>query len=174
MAKRGDHFTREKLWKDYRRVDAVLAVRTFSRRVERATRDFIHKPAAKLQNAWEARVPAILGRESAYRALRKSPLDYIEVGSRSSALEALSRLKNDPDLRRRMVENGNRRAKGFAMTATLERWKKVLTGDVVRQYERWCRMAWTEQRWAMRRALAVWNLGRVRRRIWRLQAGFIP
>src|SRR5687767_7710026 len=62
-------------WHDYRDVDVVVAVRRFG------YRDYPHKPPSKLYNFWHAGVPAILGAESAFRANRRSDVDYLEVQS---------------------------------------------------------------------------------------------
>ena len=91
-------------WHDFRETDAVVAIRSFDQ-------DLHHiKPASKLVNAWHAHVPAILGRESAYRALRQSSVDYIEASSFVEAKAAIEMLKRDPGPRCSMAENGRRRA----------------------------------------------------------------
>lgn len=107
-------------WHDYRTTDLILAVRP----------DFpaLHpsKPATKLYNAWHAGVPAILGPEYAYRELRESPLDYIEVDSIEETKEAIVRLTSDPELYRAMVENGRRRAADFTFDRITEQWAELL------------------------------------------------
>ena len=57
---------------DYRECDAVLAVRDLTES------DYNAKPASKLINAWHAGVPALLGPEPAFQALRRSELDYLD------------------------------------------------------------------------------------------------
>lgn len=91
-------------WRDYSNVDAVLAVRDFTGRPHH------RKPASKLINAWHAGVPALLAPESAYLAERRSELDFMVVRSVDDIVEALARLKADPELRRRMIGNGRQRA----------------------------------------------------------------
>jgi hypothetical protein len=106
-------------WADYSDVDLVLAIRA-------PTGSHTDKPASKLYNAWRAGVPALLGAEPAYRELYTDELDYIEVSSVVEALAAIDRLREEPDLYRRMVERGRERAAEFSPDAVLERWVDVL------------------------------------------------
>lgn len=107
-------------WEDYREVDVVLAVRPRDRRTA------FTKPANKLVNAWRAGVPALVGPEFPYREIRRSELDFLEVEDPEGALEALQRLRDDPELYSRMVENGRRRALEFSSRAILDRWAELL------------------------------------------------
>lgn len=107
-------------WPDFRQVDAVLAVRPDERSQRTA------KPATKLLNAWLAGVPALLGPEYAFRELRRSDLDYLEVGSLSEAEAAVRRLREDPGLYQAMVENGRSRAAEYTVEATVRRWAELL------------------------------------------------
>jgi hypothetical protein len=84
------------------------------------------KPATKLYNAWLAGVPAILGPEQAYRELRRSDLDYLEVKNVPEALAAVDRLIREPALYAAMVENGKRRAEEFTIDAIRKRWVDLL------------------------------------------------
>ncbi|MGH9894468.1 MAG: glycosyltransferase [bacterium] len=112
-----------KPWPDFAEVDVQLAIRPISR-------DLLRKPASKLQNSWLAGVPGIFGPEPAYRDLRRSPLDYLEVRSAAEALEALDRLRADPMLFRAMVENGTERAIEVSWERTTERWAELLFDTV--------------------------------------------
>lgn len=107
-------------WNDYHDTDVVLAMR----------KDMSHlhakKPASKLINAWLAGAPAILGPEQAYRELRRSPLDYIEVASAQEAGAALARLAAEPQLYRAMVENGLRRGEEVRAEACTRAWARLL------------------------------------------------
>jgi hypothetical protein len=117
-------------WGDYRQTDVVIAVRnaTFT--------DLGVKPAVKLINAWLAGCPAILGPEPAYRALRRSDLDFIEVCSPNEAIAALKRLKTDPALYTAMIENGLERARQFTTEQQVIQWHKLLWG-AIEGYEQW-------------------------------------
>jgi len=114
-------------WNDYSAIDVIAALRppkTWTRR-DRS------KPAAKLQNAWAAGVPAILSPEIAYRELRRSPLDYIEAHDGSEVLAAIQRLRADPGLYSAMVRHGLERAREFAADRLTARWIDVLWNQVV-------------------------------------------
>ena len=107
-------------WNDYRDVDALLAIRPESMGLVR------NKPAWKLFNAWLAGVPAILGPESGYRELRRSPLDFLEAATPAAAMQALQRLQDEPGLYRAMIANGSTRGAEYTMEATRARWIELL------------------------------------------------
>lgn len=107
-------------WNDFSTIDVILAVRPPDPQLYR------NKPATKLYNAWLARVPAVLGPEIAYRQLRRTELDYIEVSSATEARAALDRLRGDPALYQAMVESGSRRAQEFSMQRLTEQWSALL------------------------------------------------
>jgi hypothetical protein len=111
-------------WSDFREVDAVLAVRPASPSLHR------DKPATKLYNAWRAGVPALLGAEHAFRELRRSELDYLEVRDVPEALAAVDRLIGDPGLYRRMVDHGRVRAGEFSDAVLSQRWQQVLCRQI--------------------------------------------
>ncbi len=111
-------------WPDFRQVDLVLAVRPQDRR------GWTSKPATKLFNAWLAEVPVLLGPEYAYRELRRSELDYLEVTSLEEAKAAVLRLLAQPELYEAMVENGRIRGAEFTAGATLKRWAELLTEKI--------------------------------------------
>jgi len=120
-------------WYDYRTADLVLAVRDLTEQ------DALTKPASKLVNAWIAGVPAILGPEPAFQELRKSELDYMEVRSPSDALDAIQRLRSQPELYEQMIANGLRRAEDYSRDRMVQRWVDVLSGPVAERYRRWLR-----------------------------------
>ena len=107
-------------WESYRDIDLVVAVRPPDKKLH------ARKPATKLYNAWLAGVPAILGPEQAYRELRRSDLDYLEVKNVPEALAAVDRLIREPALYAAMVENGKRRAEEFTIEAIRKRWVDLL------------------------------------------------
>ena len=110
-------------WNDYHDVDVVMALRP-----GRNT----HKPASKLCNAWLAGVPAILSPDYAFRELRRGPLDYLEASTVEEAQQAVLRLKRDPDLYQRMVENGLKRSRDFTVEQVTALWAKLLFETVPR------------------------------------------
>jgi hypothetical protein len=136
-------------WNDYCEVDVVVAARSFA-----YPGQYWRKPPSKLFNAWLAGVPAILGRESAYRAERRSDLDFIEVSSRHEIEDALERLRGDPDLRARMVDNGRKRAVEIDDVGLTRRWRRLLEDDAIPGYEAWTASSGASRRaWIARRAV---------------------
>ena len=109
---------------DYRECDAVLAVRDLTES------DYNAKPASKLINAWHAGVPALLGPEPAFQALRRSELDYLEVRSPQAVLRAIIELRENPDRHHQMVLNGLARAQEFTVSRIASQWRDVLAGPV--------------------------------------------
>ena len=119
-------------WHDYRDVDVIVAARSFD-----YPGGWLLKPASKLLNAWRAGVPAIVGRESAYRAERRGLLDFVEVGSREDVETALLRLRDDLQWRKSIVENGRQRATEFSDEAITRRWRRFIEQEAIPAYEMW-------------------------------------
>ena len=111
-------------WNDYSNLDVVVALRP------PLSWDARPKPAAKLQNAWAAGVPAILSPERPYRELRSSALDYFEARSGADVLAALDKLRSEPALYAAMVQNGLERARAFHADRLVERWTDVLWREI--------------------------------------------
>lgn len=122
-----DQFYQQLRWNDYASTDVLVALRP------PASWDARPKPAAKLQNAWAAGVPAILSPETPYREVRRSSLDFIEARSSAEALEAIDRLRADSQLYAAMVQNGLERAREFAPDRLVERWQEVLWQEIPRR-----------------------------------------
>jgi glycosyltransferase involved in cell wall biosynthesis len=111
-------------WNDYASTDVVVALRP------RRSWNVRSKPAAKLQNAWAAGVPAILSPESPYRELRRSRLDYLEAESSADVLAAIDLLRSDAGLYSEMVQNGLERAREFRPERLVSRWIDVLWREI--------------------------------------------
>ncbi len=144
LAEMGLHwqiFANSDQWYDYSKVDLVLALRSFG-----YNWDHTWKPASKLYNAWLAGVPAILGRESAYQAERKSELDYLEVASYNSLISTIRRLKEDGELRRAMAENAKVRSLEIQPTQVVQQWQDFLQNIALPAYESWCQMSEVQQK----------------------------
>jgi hypothetical protein len=107
-------------WNDYSEVDLIVAIRPYDRYLH------VRKPATKLYNAWLAGVPAMLGPEYAYRELRRSDEDYIEVGTLSDAMRGVDLLLQQPERYAAMIANGQRRAREFTHMAILHQWAQLL------------------------------------------------
>lgn len=116
----GNAASYETKWNDYAETDVIIALR------KNPLHAYSNKPASKLINAWLAGVPAILGPEQAYRELRQSLLDYIEVTSSEEAAAALIKMKSEPQLYEAMVENGRRRANEVMADECAKAWAKLL------------------------------------------------
>ena len=150
---------RDENWWDYGDADVVLAVRG-------GTDMYLAvKPASKLINAWMAGCPAILNPEIGYSELRSSELDYLEATDAGQVLEALRRLKEQPDLFRRMVDRGRERAREFETSRIADRWEEVIEREIVPRYRAW-RGARPSRPLGVLRTVAA----RVRRRLWGTQA----
>lgn len=119
-------------WHDFSEVDVVVAIRDFV-----GNHRYANKPPTKLFNSWHAGVPAILGRESAYEAERKSPLDYLEARTVPDLVAALRRMRDEPELRRAMVANGFERAKESDPAAITAQWREFFEQTVGPAYPNW-------------------------------------
>ncbi len=122
---------REYPFQDYTDLDLILAVRPGTEY------DINLKPASKLQNAWLAGCPALLGPESGYQHYRRSELDYIEVTSPGDALKAIRHLKSNPMVYTAMVDNGNKRAREYTHDSIAQLWIDFFAGTVMPAYQRW-------------------------------------
>ncbi len=109
-------------WHDYTTADLNLAVRP----PHNDGGLHYEKPASKLVNAWHAGVPSLLGPEYAYRELRTSPLDYIEIHSVDEAITTIDRLLDDSTLYEQMVGRAYERAAEFTTEQITKRWAEVL------------------------------------------------
>jgi hypothetical protein len=121
---------------DYSECDLVLAARNLTEY------DACNKPASKLVNAWFGEVPALLGPEPAYLALRRSEIDFLVVQSADDVLRAVLRLKDEPWLYRSMVENGRQRRLEFTDDMIAQKWADVLNGPAAAAFDAWQRSSW--------------------------------
>jgi hypothetical protein len=109
-------------WHDYSEADCVIAIR------ELGARGFLGKPATKLYNAWMAGVPFIGGGDSAFETDGRPGVDYLRCTTLESVITALDLLKNDSNLRCRMVDEGLSASLWFSPSAITERWIVFLYG----------------------------------------------
>jgi hypothetical protein len=114
---------------NYETIDAILAVRPSGMQDQ--------KSPHKLWNAWRAGVPAILGPEPGFRDYRQTELDYIEVNNAEEAFQALIRLRDNPDLKRAMVENGFRRMNECSVETIIGQWKDFINGPLQAYANEW-------------------------------------
>jgi len=127
-------------WHNYSNTDAILAVRSMG-----VDNEWNGKPGSKLYSAWHSGVPAILGYESAFRAERKSDLDYLEATSLEDVISALTQLRDNPQLRDRMAENGQQRNQETKPEVMVGKWQDFLRNIAVPAYQDWCEMTNLQQ-----------------------------
>src|SRR6185503_2925993 len=125
----GFHVERER-WEDYREVDVSIAAR------EETGAVLATKPATKIYNGWLARVPVLATAEPAYREIRRSAMDFIEIAAAGDVLRAIDLLRANPRLFAAMVQNGVRRGEEFSVEATRRRWLDLMEDEVVPAFER--------------------------------------
>jgi hypothetical protein len=121
------------LWHDLRDIDILIAIRSFDSRPHNS------KPPSKLVNAWHARVPMVGGYDSAFRQVGCPGEDYLAVKNQQEALEAVLRLRSDPDLYATIVQKGIKKSALYTKTSISEAWEKALTEDVMLRYVAWKR-----------------------------------
>lgn len=117
-------------WNDYSEADCIVAIRGFGENYSR-------KPATKLFNCWLAGVPAILGRESAYRSERKNALDYLEAASMTKLALHLRQLRDNPALRIAMIEQAEKRAEEVTPQAITQDWVDFLIKQAIPAFKLW-------------------------------------
>ncbi len=118
-------------WTDYSKADVVLAVRDGSPNF------LASKPISKLNNAWAAGCPALVGSEPVYEYHGVSEVDFFKVSNSDDVIDVLIRLKTTPGLFEKVAENGRKRAAELSYDATLEKWERLLFGVVQRNYRDW-------------------------------------
>ena len=95
----------------------------------------------RLINSWSAGVPAIVGSEAAFLALKKSELDFLQATSLSEALDAVKLLKKTPELYLSMIQNGLERYQEFTDQKTTERWVSFFLDYVFDEYDKFLSMS---------------------------------
>ena len=157
LYRRGVTFdVRHQGWGNYRAVDVALASRAEAATV------LATKPATKLYNAWLGRVPMLAAPEPAYREVRRSPIDFIEVSGANDVVRAIDLLRANPRLYDAMVANGCVRGGEFDIAAIRERWIALLEGEVLPAFER-ADLGEGRRAWHLRAMLAQKALSRLHR-----------
>jgi len=127
-------------WQDMHDVDVLLGIRSLS------TRAYPDKPATKLFNAWLAGIPFIGGYDSAYSQVGIPGKNYLRVSSEQELVEAVRRLKEEPEFYASIVEEGRKAVQAYTAEATTERWYRFLDGPASEAFLQWrsgaggCRM----------------------------------
>lgn len=120
-------------WADYSDCDLILAARNLTEY------DAANKPASKLVNAWFGEVPAMLGPEPAFLALKRSELDFFVVRTPDDVLLIIQRLKQEPELYTSVVANARQRRLDFTDDMIAQRWAEVLNGPATAAFDAWQR-----------------------------------
>jgi hypothetical protein len=120
-------------WHDYREMDGILGIRDWGHR------PWLRKPATKLYNAWLAGAPFIGGMDSAYQADGRPGENYLAAATLAELDGHLRRLKNDPDLRHRLVAAGTAAVRSFRREAITHRWKTLVESTLPGAAARWAR-----------------------------------
>ncbi len=118
-------------WHDYSDVDVAVAVRSFS--VAR----HLHKPATKLYNAWLAGIPLIGGVDSAFMTEATDGVDYLVARTPDELVSHVRLLKAQPELRRGLVEAGNKRAMAHSRETMRERWRSLCEVELPERFAHW-------------------------------------
>mgnify|MGYP001332712026 CR=1 FL=1 len=134
-------------WNDYSTIDATVSIRSFGRhRISSSPiEDPDSKPPSKLINSWLAGVPTVVGDESAYRNIKKNPLDFIEVSTEPELIDALLRLREDHELYNKMIENGKLRAREYTTETLASLWENTIEQIIGPSYEKWRRASRTRR-----------------------------
>jgi len=120
-------------WHNYSDCDAVIGVRGLHA-------GWVHdKPATKLVNAWVAGAPAILGRESAFRALGAPGETYLEAASMADVRGHLIALRNDRQLLQSIVNSGFARAGCASDDSITQMWVDAIDRQIKPRAARWHR-----------------------------------
>jgi hypothetical protein len=122
---------KEEFWGNLRDVDILIGIRSFDKR------PYNSKPPSKMLNAWHADIPFIGGYDSAFLQFGVPGQDYLRVSSTEEALQAILRLRNEPELYNKLVEHGQRKATLYNNETIADQWEDELLGPVVERYERW-------------------------------------
>jgi|NOAtaT_6_FD_contig_123_43593_length_2786_multi_4_in_1_out_0_3 hypothetical protein len=147
-------------WNDYSYIDVIIACRRFQ-----GNNLFFEKPASKLINSWSAGVPAIVGSEAAFLALKKSELDFLQATSLSEALDAVKLLKKTPELYLSMIQNGLERYQEFTDQKTTERWVSFFLDYVFDEYDKFLSMSEFQKKSSFVKRLIKLKLDRLGARV---------
>ena len=116
---------------DYTDVDILVAVRHFT------LDGYTRKPASKLQNAWLAGVPAVLGPEIAFQEIGTHGVDYLEARNQRDIVSAVDRLKTDSDFYNSVVSAGLEKAVNLESNI-VQQWQSIF--ETARsEYDAWSR-----------------------------------
>lgn len=126
-------------WHDMNDIDILVALRSVDRNPHN------HKPCLKLRNAWRAGVPFVGGWDSAYSQVGHPGVDYLRVGSYSELIDSITMLVEDPRMRARLVDAGNKKAKIWSDAHLLERWIAFFHDVCFERFNAWSSLSSLER-----------------------------
>lgn len=116
---------------DFSDVDILVAVRSFK------LDGYLRKPASKLQNAWLAGVPAILGPEVAFQEIGTNRVDYFEARSQHEIETYIKCLNYDSQLYASVVAFGHKKIMNIEQDI-MDEWLRTLESACI-GFEIWKR-----------------------------------
>jgi hypothetical protein len=121
----------KEMWHHLKDIDVLLGIRTFNGNSHNS------KPPSKLLNAWRAEIPFIGGNDSAFKQIGHPGKDYLIAKTQPDALKAILRLRDEPELYKRIVENGKRMALNYTEDIISKIWEDVFLNRIMKRYELW-------------------------------------
>lgn len=118
-------------WHDLSAIDALVGIRSFDKNPHNT------KPPTKLFNAWHAEIPFIGGYDSAFQQVGTPGEDYLLVASMNEVIEALVLLRDDNELRTKLITNGAKKAVHYTKETIATIWEEELSGPIFQRYEQW-------------------------------------
>lgn len=143
---------KERRWHNYSDIDVLIAIRSFDRR----THDT--KPPWKLFTAWLARCPLVAGNDSAFSYEGDPNRDYIRVTTIEEMCSAITRLRDDSEYYRQIVEAGCEKSKDISIVRIESRWAQVFVSHIFPVYENYFHLthAWARNTRRARIVLQQW------------------
>jgi hypothetical protein len=118
-------------WHNLSSIDVLIAIRSFD------TKPHNSKPPTKLFSAWHAKIPLVAGYDSAFMQMGTPREDYLLVKTPEEAVSAVLKLRDEPALYKRLVENGSAKAALYNEDTIAKQWEEILTKQIKNRYEKW-------------------------------------
>lgn len=137
-------------WHNLKDVDVLIGIRSFN------SQTYDTKPPTKLFSAWHANIPFVGGQDSAFLQVGKPGEDYLLVKSPEEAVEAVLKLRDDPEFYSILVKKGNKKVLEYNENTIAEQWMKILKGPVMSRYDLWrSRMAYERNRFNFKQSIGL-------------------
>jgi len=122
-------------WNDYSNIDICIGIRSYDKKPHKI------KPATKLYNSWHAQVPFIGGYESAFETTGTPGKNYIRVENEDELVNAIVKLRNNPDFYQYLVKNGNEAREHYNWDSIANDWIRFLQNIAAPKYRKWKRQS---------------------------------